>query len=56
MVFYAARDIHAGEELSLAYFDLAEPKYMDVEERRAYLDNVYRFHCVCARCLEESGK
>lgn len=30
MVLYTARKVAAGEEFSLAYFDLAEPKYMDV--------------------------
>lgn len=56
MIFRTSRNVPAGEELSLAYFDLAEPKYMDVKERRAYLESEFRFICVCPRCIAESGE
>ncbi|KAH7418422.1 hypothetical protein BKA64DRAFT_654374 [Cadophora sp. MPI-SDFR-AT-0126] len=56
MVFRAARNIAADEEFSVAYFDLAQPKYMDVKERRAYLESEFRFTCVCPRCITESGE
>ncbi|RDW74216.1 hypothetical protein BP5796_07658 [Coleophoma crateriformis] len=56
MVFHATRFIPAGEEFSIAYFDLAEPKYADVKERRAYLEDEFCFTCVCPRCLHESGE
>lgn len=54
MVFRAARDIAAEEEFSIAYFDLAQPKYIDVKERRRYLEWEFRFTCVCPRCAMES--
>jgi hypothetical protein len=56
MVFRATRFIPAGEEFSIAYFDLAEPKYADVKERRAYLEDEFCFTCACTRCLTESGE
>lgn len=54
IVYHATRDIAAHENLTIAYFDLAE--YPDVKDRRAYLQRDYRFNCVCPRCLIESGE
>jgi SET domain-containing protein len=54
MVFQAARDISADEELTVACFDLAQPKYLDVKERRKYLDWELRFTCACPRYIRES--
>ncbi|KAL1569917.1 methyltransferase [Salvia divinorum] len=50
MVVHAARDVKAGEELTLAYFDVLAPR----EKRREMADN-WGFVCGCKRCLFEDG-
>jgi SET and MYND domain-containing protein len=48
-VFTAARDIAAGEELTITYTD-AEAA---VSQRQQLLHWGYGFKCCCARCVEE---
>jgi hypothetical protein len=48
MVFRALRDIEPGEECCVVYFDLKE--YATVEERRAALEDMFQFVCMCERC------
>ncbi|XP_057777201.1 methyltransferase FGSG_00040 [Salvia miltiorrhiza] len=50
MVVHAARDVKAGEELTLAYFDVLAPR----EKRREMADN-WGFVCRCKRCLFEDS-
>ncbi|KAL3471071.1 hypothetical protein BJX99DRAFT_250700 [Aspergillus californicus] len=51
MVFTASRDILAGEECCITYFDMAE--FVTVNERREHLQSLFRFKCGCPRCVEE---
>ena len=46
MLIYAKRDMKAGEELTLAYFDF-EPNY----EARLLKLKKYAFECKCERCV-----
>lgn len=48
-VFRAARDIDAGEQLTITYIDAESA----VSERRQQLLWAYGFKCMCARCCEE---
>ncbi|XP_042023686.1 methyltransferase FGSG_00040-like [Salvia splendens] len=50
MVVHASRDVKAGEELTMAYFDVLAPR----EKRREMADN-WGFVCGCKRCLFEDG-
>ncbi|KAI9372355.1 hypothetical protein BJX61DRAFT_534018 [Aspergillus egyptiacus] len=52
MVFTAGRDIAAGEECCISYFDLS--RVVGLHERREYLSGLFRFRCACARCVEEA--
>jgi trans-aconitate 2-methyltransferase len=51
MVFTAGRDIAAGEECCISYFDMTQ--YVSLSERRAHLSRLFRFKCGCPRCTEE---
>ncbi|KAL6234559.1 hypothetical protein BDW75DRAFT_161086 [Aspergillus navahoensis] len=51
MVFTAGRDIAAGEECCISYFDLTQ--YVSLQARRGHLQGLFRFKCGCPRCLEE---
>ncbi|KAL4976875.1 hypothetical protein BDW66DRAFT_166181 [Aspergillus desertorum] len=51
MVFTAGRDIAAGEECCISYFDITQ--YVSLRERRGHLQGLFRFKCGCPRCLEE---
>ncbi|KAL2826658.1 hypothetical protein BDW59DRAFT_160849 [Aspergillus cavernicola] len=51
MVFTAGRDIAAGEECCITYFDLSE--YIELQERRGHLRALFRFRCGCARCVAD---
>ncbi|KAJ5692201.1 hypothetical protein N7462_001624 [Penicillium macrosclerotiorum] len=51
MVYTAARDILAGEECCISYFDLAQ--HTDLTSRREHLRNSFRFLCKCERCVSE---
>ncbi|KAL3496177.1 hypothetical protein BJX62DRAFT_232681 [Aspergillus germanicus] len=51
MVFTAGRDIAAGEECCISYFDMTQ--YVSLSERRAHLSGLFRFKCGCPRCTEE---
>ncbi len=44
MVFFAARDIHAGEECTITYSSRG------AAERRVFLREHYGFNCECALC------
>ncbi|KAL1721677.1 hypothetical protein EV715DRAFT_248563 [Schizophyllum commune] len=46
----ATRDIAKGEELSVAFIDVAQP----LEARRAELQAGWKFACTCAKCKEEA--
>lgn len=50
VIVHAARDLKAGEELTLAYFDVLTPR----EKRREMADN-WGFVCGCKRCAFEDG-
>ncbi|KAL2808074.1 hypothetical protein BJX63DRAFT_436460 [Aspergillus granulosus] len=51
MVFTAGRDIAAGEECCISYFDMAQ--YVELNERRGHLQDLFRFKCGCPRCTAE---
>ncbi|RAL14769.1 general amino acid permease [Aspergillus homomorphus CBS 101889] len=51
MVFTAAKDIAAGEECCISYFDLT--KLTDLKARREHLQTLFRFVCQCPRCQSE---
>ncbi|KAL4903065.1 hypothetical protein BDW74DRAFT_186652 [Aspergillus multicolor] len=50
-VFTAGRDIAAGDECCISYFDMTQ--YVRLQGRREHLQSLFRFKCGCARCLEE---
>lgn len=54
MVYTAARDIAAGEELCISYFDLTQHKL--VQERQELVRNQFQFTCDCKRCVEEEAE
>lgn len=45
----AIREISPGEEVTIAYCDIMQPK----SERRAFLYSLFNFECHCARCESE---
>ncbi|KAJ5111535.1 hypothetical protein N7532_002070 [Penicillium argentinense] len=49
MVFRASRDILAGEECCISYFDLT--RFTDLESRREHLRKSFKFVCQCERCI-----
>ncbi|OJJ33499.1 hypothetical protein ASPWEDRAFT_160312 [Aspergillus wentii DTO 134E9] len=51
MTFTAMRDIPAGEECCISYFDLRQT--VDYSDRQRYLRNRFYFGCLCERCEEE---
>ncbi|KAE8383843.1 hypothetical protein BDV26DRAFT_2221 [Aspergillus bertholletiae] len=51
MVFVASKDIAAGEECCISYFDLT--KKVDLQARRDHLQGSFRFVCKCDRCVSE---
>ncbi|KAJ0419900.1 S-adenosyl-L-methionine-dependent methyltransferase [Aspergillus carlsbadensis] len=51
MVFTAGRNIAAGEECCISYFDMTQ--YVSLSERRVHLSGLFRFKCGCPRCTEE---
>ncbi|GKZ24413.1 hypothetical protein AbraIFM66951_010495 [Aspergillus brasiliensis] len=51
MVFTASKDIAAGEECCISYFDLS--KRVDLKSRRDHLQGLFRFVCGCDRCTAE---
>lgn len=53
MLFTTSRDIAAGEECCIAYFDLS--KYVDFQERQKRAQDLFTFACTCERCLEEGN-
>ncbi|KAL3434829.1 hypothetical protein BDV09DRAFT_169072 [Aspergillus tetrazonus] len=53
MVFTAGRDIAAGEECCISYFDMTQ--YVSLQDRRRHLQGLFRFKCGCPRCLEEEA-
>lgn len=52
MVFTASKDILAGQECCISYFDLTE--YTDLTSRREHLRKSFRFTCQCDRCVSET--
>ena len=54
VTFKANRAIRAGEELTIAYCDIAQDN-MDVSVRRRRLLEDFGFVCHCERCVEEEG-
>ncbi|KAH7313655.1 hypothetical protein B0I35DRAFT_276542 [Stachybotrys elegans] len=52
-MFKAGRDIEAGEECCITYFDLFE--YPDVTSRKEAIKNSWSFFCSCERCNEEGS-
>ncbi|KAL3467679.1 hypothetical protein BJX64DRAFT_283147 [Aspergillus heterothallicus] len=51
MVFTAGRDIAAGEECCISYFDMTQ--FVELGERRGHLQGLFRFKCGCPRCTAE---
>ncbi|RAH66747.1 general amino acid permease [Aspergillus aculeatinus CBS 121060] len=51
MIFTAAKDIAAGEECCISYFDLTQ--FTDLQTRRERLQTLFRFVCRCSRCESE---
>jgi hypothetical protein len=49
--FTAARDIEAGEPLTITYTDSSQ----GVAQRREHLLHAYGFECRCALCVEQAG-
>ncbi|RDW83818.1 uncharacterized protein DSM5745_04144 [Aspergillus mulundensis] len=52
MVMTATRDIAAGEECFIAYFDMTV--HSSLEARRRRTRDLFNFTCDCARCLREA--
>ncbi|KAL4781296.1 hypothetical protein BJX76DRAFT_360076 [Aspergillus varians] len=53
MIFSASRDIAAGEECCISYFDMTQ--YTELQERREHLQSLFRFKCGCSRCSAEEA-
>jgi hypothetical protein len=51
MVFKASRDILAGEECCISYFDLT--RFTDLKSRREHLRKSFKFVCQCERCISD---
>ncbi|KXG49176.1 uncharacterized protein PGRI_030460 [Penicillium griseofulvum] len=51
MVFTTSRNLAAGEECLICYFDL--PKYVDVKTRQSLVQENFLFSCACERCTQE---
>lgn len=47
----AARDVDAGEQLTISYVDVGA----GVTQRQRSLHHAYGFRCRCARCVEEGA-
>ncbi|CBF87094.1 hypothetical protein AN2557.2 [Aspergillus nidulans FGSC A4] len=54
MVLTATRDIAAGEECCISYFDLTV--HVDLNARRKRTRELFTFSCTCERCLREEAK
>lgn len=52
--FWSARDIAAGDECCITYLG-GDEKDLTVNERRARLEEVWGFVCMCKRCIEEAS-
>ena len=52
--FWTARDVKQGEELLISYLG-GEEATLTVGERRASLEPVWGFRCICVRCMEEES-
>src|ERR1700761_9331522 len=48
----ATRNIAAGEEITISYIDVEQPRKDRLEE----LKRRYNFDCTCGACLDTSGK
>lgn len=53
MVYTATREIAAGEEITITYFDLAA--HEGVARRQKYLQEQFRFKCTCNQCLRDEA-
>ncbi|KAL4931837.1 SET domain-containing protein [Aspergillus undulatus] len=51
MIFTANRDISAGDECCITYFDMTQ--YVALKDRREHLQGLFRFKCRCARCIAD---
>nr|POE59271.1 putative protein lysine methyltransferase set6 [Quercus suber] len=52
--FSAARDVPQGEQCCISYLG-GDEKDLDLASRRARLENVWAFRCMCIRCVAEQG-
>ncbi|KAK2636172.1 hypothetical protein Ddye_030964 [Dipteronia dyeriana] len=50
VMVHASRDVKAGEEITLAYFDV-----LSSLEKRKEMSKTWGFHCNCKRCKFEEG-
>lgn len=54
MIYTAARNIAAGEECNITYFDLTA--FGDLSARQTWTKEQFQFTCTCERCLEETAR
>lgn len=54
MVLTATRDIAAGEECCISYFDLTV--HVDLNARQKRTRELFTFSCTCERCLREEAE
>ncbi|KAH7176841.1 hypothetical protein EDB81DRAFT_898304 [Dactylonectria macrodidyma] len=54
MVYTSARDIAAGEECCITYFDLTA--YKDLASRQQMSESQFQFSCTCERCVQEGAQ
>ena len=52
MLFYALKDVQAGEEVSISYLSSGN----SVKQRRKLLKDIFFFNCVCDKCLAEESQ
>jgi|FLMP01.3.fsa_nt_emb hypothetical protein len=45
-----SQEVKQGEELCISYLDEVDSAKMTTEDRRAKLEDDYRFRCTCQRC------
>lgn len=54
MVLTTSKDLAAGDECFICYFDLC--KYVDFKARQKLLREDFLFSCACERCTQEQAE